>query len=99
VPNVNVTYQEMRDAGRRLANGQTEIENKLAELSGLVTSLVNGGYVTDSSSKSFETAYLQFTQGAKSVIAGLNDMNVYLHAAADKFEKADAELAAQLKGR
>ena len=52
--NVNVTYEEMRSAATRLNAGREEINAKLTELQKLVSSLVNGGYVTDSSSKQFE---------------------------------------------
>lgn len=97
MPNVNVTYEEIRDAARRLSTGQTDIESKLAELQGLVTSLVNGGYVTDASSREFETAYNRFNVGAKNVIGGLADMGTYLTAAANAFEGADKDLAARLR--
>lgn len=91
--NVNVTYQEMHDAAGKLTAGQTEIEDKLAQLKGLIESLVAGGYVTDSSSKSFQTAYDQFNTGAKNTISGLNDMSGYLKKAAQTFQDADTQLA------
>jgi WXG100 family type VII secretion target len=96
--NVSVTYQDMRDAGTKLHNGQTEIEQKLADLKKLVNSLVNGGYVTDRSSKQFEQSYDEFNEGAKKTIQGLEGMGKFLNSAADAFEKADEELAKGLKG-
>ena len=42
--NVNVTYQEMRDAANRLTRGKEEIFSKLTELQNMVNNLVNGGY-------------------------------------------------------
>lgn len=96
--NVNVTYQEMRDAATRLTNGQQEIEQKLGELQSFVQSLVNQGYVTDASSKAFDSAYTEFTQGAKQTIAGLEGMSGFLNAAAQTFEDADSSLASQIGG-
>jgi WXG100 family type VII secretion target len=97
MPNVNVTYEEMRTAARRLRDGQTEIESKLNELKNLVDSLVNGGYVTDSSSKQFQEQYMHFTNGATNTINGLNGMGHYLDQAANTFEQADKELSTRLQ--
>lgn len=96
MPNVNVTYDEMRQAATRLRNGQAEIESKLSELQNLVTGLVNSGYVTDTSSRQFEQAYQTFTNGATNTIRGLQDMGTYLETAASTFAAADAELASRL---
>lgn len=95
--NVNVTYEEMRAAGKQLEAGQAEIEGKLEELKKLIDGLVAGGYVTDSSSKAFETSYTEFNTGAKNVIQGLEGMSKYLDSAATTFETADKELASALK--
>ncbi|KRV50886.1 type VII secretion protein [Wenjunlia vitaminophila] len=83
----------MRDAAKKLQNGQQEIEQKLADLKKLVTSLVNGGYVTDRSSKQFDQSYDEFNEGAKKTIEGLDGMGKFLESAADAFERADDELA------
>ena len=96
--NVNVTYQDMRDAGKKLKNGQTEIEGKLNELKKLVDSLVNEGYVTDRSSRQFNESYTQFNEGATQTIQGLEGMGSFLEQAADAFEQADEQLAQGLRG-
>jgi WXG100 family type VII secretion target len=95
--NVNVTYQEMHDAAKRLKTGQQEIADKLNELQKLVNGLVNGGYVTDSSSRHFEDSYMRFNSGATNVIGSLNDMGEYLAKAAHTFQDADQHLANSLK--
>jgi WXG100 family type VII secretion target len=95
--NVNVTYQEMRSAATRLRNGQQEIETKLGELKRLIETLVSDGYVTDASSKQFDTSYTEFNTGALKMIEGLDGMGGYLEAAADTFERADQELSKALQ--
>jgi len=95
--NVNVTYQEMHAAAQRLKAGQQEISDKLNELQKLVNGLVNGGYVTDSSSKHFEESYSRFNSGATNVIGSLQDMGEYLARAAQTFQDADQHLANSLK--
>jgi WXG100 family type VII secretion target len=96
--NLNVTYQEMSDAAKRLRDGQQQIESQLESLKKLVDSLVNGGYVTDSSSKAFETSYTEFNEGARKTIQGLDGMGQYLDKAAQTFQQADQDLASALKG-
>jgi WXG100 family type VII secretion target len=90
--NVNVTYEEMSTAAKRLSAGHDEMTAKLNELQKLVNGLVNGGYVTDSSSKQFEAAYTEFTSGASRTLGGLQHMCAYLDKAATTFRDADQEL-------
>ena len=94
--NVNVTYQQMEDAGGRLTSGRAEIDGLLAQLKGLVDQLVADGYVTDASSRSFAAAYDEFTAGARNTVAGLDGMAQYLTQAAATFREADAQLAGAL---
>ena len=56
MPNVNVTYEEMRAAGKQLQAGQNDIETRLSQLKSLVDQLVSGGYVTDVSSRQIQTS-------------------------------------------
>jgi WXG100 family type VII secretion target len=94
--NLNVTYQEMEDAAGRLSNGQNDIESKLNELRQLVVGLVSGGYVTDKSSKAFDTSYTEFNEGATKTIAGLEGMSGFLKAAAQALGDTDTQLASAL---
>lgn len=94
--NVNVTYEEMRAAGKQLQAGKNDIESRLGQLKSQVQNLVQGGYVTDASSKQFEVSYEEFDKGARQTIEGLEGMNSYLNSAADAFQQADQQLSQQL---
>lgn len=94
--NVNVTYHQMQDAATRLNHGRSEIDDLLGRLKSLVDSLVSEGYVTDSSSKQFQSSYDEFNTGAKNTIAGLEGMAQYLTTAAQTFQDADTQLASAL---
>ncbi|MGY1914445.1 WXG100 family type VII secretion target [Blastococcus sp. SYSU DS0973] len=94
--NLNVTYQQMEDAASRLTNGRAEIDGMLGQLKGLVDQLVAEGYVTDSSSRTFQASYDEFTAGARNMIAGLDGMAQYLNQAAATFRDADSQLAGAL---
>ncbi|WP_328915397.1 MULTISPECIES: WXG100 family type VII secretion target [unclassified Streptomyces] len=96
--NVNVTYQDMRDAATKLRSGQHEITEKLSTLQKFVQDLVNGGYVTDRSSKQFDQSYSEFNTGATKTIEGLDGMAKFLESAADAFQQADEQLAKGLHG-
>ena len=91
--NLNVTYGDMKDAGRRLRDTKNEIDSQLRQAKSLVDSLVNGGYVTDQSSKRFEQNYSEFNDGATKTIEGLNGMGQYLDQASDALQQTDEELA------
>ena len=97
MPNVNVTYADMQSAATRLTAGGHQISGDLTNLQNMINQLVQGGYVTDSSSKQFEQSYTEFTQGARKMMDGLNGMAQYLNAAAKAFHETDTQLAAALK--
>jgi WXG100 family type VII secretion target len=97
VPNVNVTYADMQSAATRLNAGEHQINGDLTNLQNMINQLVQGGYVTDTSSKQFEQSYTEFTQGARKMMDGLNGMAQYLNAAAKAFHETDTQLAAALK--
>lgn len=95
--NLNVTYEDMRDAATRLASGHQEMNTQLGRLKSLVDSLVSGGYVTDQSSIAFGSSYQEFNDGATKTIAGLEGMSDYLKKAADALQQTDSDLASALK--
>ncbi|MGN6608481.1 MAG: WXG100 family type VII secretion target [Jatrophihabitans sp.] len=94
--NLNVTYQDMEDAAGRLVNGQHEIEAKLSELKRLIDGLVAAGYVTDRSSKAFDSSYAEFNDGATKTIGGLEGMSSFLKNAAHALSDTDSQLANSL---
>ncbi|TNC48688.1 WXG100 family type VII secretion target [Mumia zhuanghuii] len=96
--NMNVTYAEMETAATKLTDGQTEIEGTLSKLKSLVDQLVSDGYVTDKSSKAFNTSYEEFNTGVKQTIEGLTGMSQYLTKAAEALAQTDEQLASALKG-
>lgn len=98
MPNVNVTYQDMRDAGTRLRNGKNDMEQQLNALKRTVDALVTGGYVTDRSSVAFQTSYDEFNKGITETLRGLEGMSTYLDKAASAFQDADQQLANSLRG-
>lgn len=93
---LKVTYQDMRNSAKDLADGQSEIEDKLTHLQNGIKALVQAGYVTGKSSPEFERSYDEFDKGVRQVIKGLDGMGTYLKSASDAMEKTDEELAKAL---
>lgn len=94
--NLNVTYGEMEDAASKLRAGRAEIESQLSKLKSMVDGLVSGGYVTDKSSKAFQSSYEEFNTGVTKTIEGLDGMGEYLTQAAKALADTDEQLAAAL---
>ncbi len=94
--NVNVTYAEMETAATKLKDGRTEIDGVLSQLQALVKELVSGGYVTDASSKAFDSSYEEFNTGVTKTIEGLDGMGEYLNQAAKALRETDEQLASAL---
>jgi WXG100 family type VII secretion target len=94
--NLNVTYEEMHGAAAKLKAGRAEIEGQLSKLKSMIDGLVNGGYVTDKSSKAFQSSYEEFNTGVNKTIEGLDGMGEYLTQAAKALSDTDEQLAAAL---
>jgi WXG100 family type VII secretion target len=96
--NVSVSYEHLDSVAGRLKSGQGEIEKQLLDLKKQVDDLVNSGYVTDQSSKAFESSYAQFNDGINKTVAGLEGLSGFLTKAASTFRDSDSGLASGLQG-
>lgn len=96
--NINVTYEEMRNAATYLVAGKDEVQTKLAELKTFIENLVSSGFVTDQASGAFNETYSEFTTNATEVIENLTNLGNYLTGAADTMQSTDEQLAAQARG-
>jgi len=94
--NVNVTYQEMRDASNKLNAGKEEINQKLQDLKTYIGNLVSSGFVTDQASVKFNETYTNFTTSATQTISALDGLATYLTQAAQAMQDTDQQLAAGL---
>ncbi|SRR6187402_60976 len=95
---VNVSYDHMETVAKRLTTGQGEIESQLLDLKKQVDELVNSGFVTDQSSKAFQTSYQEFNDGISKTVAGLEGLSGFLTKAASTFRDSDSGLASGLQG-
>jgi uncharacterized protein YukE len=62
-----------------------------------IDALVAGGYVTDKSSKAFQSSYHEFNTGITKTLQGLDGMAKFLKGAASQMQQVDEQLASALK--
>lgn len=91
--NVNVTFQEMRDAATKLDTNQQAITDELTNLQTYIKGLIGAGFVTDKASVAFGEKYDSFTTNSKELISNLNDLATYLRKAATAMSETDQQLA------
>ncbi|MGL4339160.1 MAG: WXG100 family type VII secretion target [Rhodoglobus sp.] len=96
--NLNVTYDDLRDVAGRLKNGQAELQQKLTELSALVTNLTSSGFQAEQSSVAYRDSFEKFTTGTSSAIDGLEGLSSFLISAADALQQTDEGLASAIRG-
>jgi WXG100 family type VII secretion target len=94
--NVSVTFDEIRTQATQLRNGQRSIEDQLSQLKSQIDTLVSSGFVTDRSSKAFDSSYTEFTSGASKTIQAIEGMAGFLEGAADALQSTDEQLASSL---
>lgn len=95
--NVTVTYDDLRTQATQLRNGQRAIEDQLGQMKSQIDNLVGSGYVTDKSSKAFDTTYQDFTSGATQTIGAIDGLASFLESAANALESTDEQLASSLR--
>lgn len=93
---MSITYDDMRNSAKDLADGHAEIEGKLAHLKNGIDNLVGAGFVTGAASPQFQESYHEFNTGVSKVLEGLQGMSKFLTSAADAYEQTDAQLAQAL---
>lgn len=96
--NLNVTYDELRDAARRLQQGKDELQQKLAELSNVVQNLTASGFQAEQSSAAYRDSFEQFRTGTSQAVDGLDGLANFLVSAADALQQTDEGLANAIRG-
>ena len=94
--NVNVNYGEMQQQATRLLAAQQDISGRLHSLQSEIETLVSTGFVTDSASGQFATAYHSFHGGAQQAMEGLAGMARYLDQAVEAYAAIDTDLSRAL---
>ncbi|TDC21089.1 WXG100 family type VII secretion target [Streptomyces sp. 8K308] len=94
---LDVTYQDMHDAGDRLVDEKDALLEKFQQLRTYISDLVTDGYVSRSAT-AFDQKYDEFTNGARQTMEALQGLGDFLHGAADGFSDLDQQLEEGLRG-
>ncbi|WP_419995861.1 WXG100 family type VII secretion target [Streptomyces boninensis] len=89
---LDVTYEDMRAAAKKMNREKEKIEDKLNDLKTYIDGLLEKGFVTRKASKKFGEDFTEFKQGMSKTNEGLDGLAKYLETAADSFEQLDQEL-------
>ncbi|MFV0433367.1 MAG: WXG100 family type VII secretion target [Leucobacter sp.] len=94
--NITVSYDEMNTAAAKLSTGRGEMIERLRDLQLQIQSLVASGFVTDSASKKFETAYNEYTTSANTVVEKLTEIQQFIQDVARAHQEMDTQIAAKI---
>lgn len=96
--NLNVSYQDLENAAKKLNNEKEQIRGQLDSLQNYIANLVSSGFVTDSASVKFDQTYREYTKGAKDTIDALEGLAQYLTTTAQTLRDTDEQLGSALRG-
>lgn len=94
MPDVSIGYEGLSQAATQLQSGQEELSERLQSLQSMINSLTEGDFRTQLASPRFQDAYQEWTNGAKTMLEGLQNMGSYLDGVSTKYQELDQELTA-----
>lgn len=94
--NINVSYAEMEQAAVQLGSGREEITQRLHDMRARIADLVTSGFVTEQASVKFDSAFAEYTNGAKTVAARLTEIEDFLRRSAHTIREMDSQIAARI---
>ncbi|WP_461034827.1 WXG100 family type VII secretion target [Streptomyces mayteni] len=94
---LNITYDQMREAANRLKTEYQNMDAKLDELRGYIEGLIEDGY-SARSGRAFGESFTEFTTGARQMLEGLDGLGGFLNTAADAMEETDSSLESGIRG-
>ncbi|WP_166987158.1 WXG100 family type VII secretion target [Canibacter zhoujuaniae] len=94
--NISVSYEELEAAAAHLEAGRAEITDRLTALRSQVQNLITSGFVTDVASGRFAAAYESYSDGARTVIEQLTEIQSFLRETAMIMQETDQNIAARI---
>ncbi|WP_052710730.1 WXG100 family type VII secretion target [Pseudofrankia sp. DC12] len=92
MPNIQVDYEAIRSTATALSRAQTDMENQLTTLKGLIDNLVTSGFSTELASGRFHESYGSWDTGTRQAITGLAGMSRFLTDAIAQHQQLDTAL-------
>ncbi|HWR86564.1 MAG TPA: WXG100 family type VII secretion target [Rhodoglobus sp.] len=95
--NINVSYDSINNAAARLDQGRDELNLKVQELNTLINNLVSDGFVTSQASGAYQSAFEQYSSGARQTIDGLTGLSDFLRRTAQTLQETDQAIAGSIR--
>lgn len=95
---ITVKYEELQSTAGQLRAGREEISTNLTRCRTLVDGLVASGFVTGTASVRFQQSFLQWNDGATTVIQSVERMSTFLDQAVARHQQLDSELGGAASG-
>lgn len=96
MPNYNVNSDETSSTSQALLNDFSQLQDKLNEVRGKITSLLANGYSTPAAQQKFSPFFDEFAKGFEQVNQGLQGIGQYVRSVGDAFDQTDSQLGSNL---
>lgn len=95
--NINVSYDSIDSAAGQLDTGRENLTQQIEALNRIIEDLTSNGFVTSSASGAYQETFLQYANGAKQTISGLEGLANFLRKTTETMRSTDDGIAASLR--
>ena len=96
MPNFAVNSDETASTSQALLNDFTQLQDKLTEVKGKISSLLANGYSTPAAQQKFQPFFDEFAKGFDQVNQGLQGIGQYVKSVGEAFDQTDTQLGSNL---
>ncbi|CAL9354853.1 WXG100 family type VII secretion target [Streptomyces sp. OP7] len=96
MPTFNVNSDETASTSQALLADFSQLQDKLNEVRGKITTLLANGYSTPAAQQKFSPFFDEFARGFEQVNQGLQGISQYVRAVGEAFDQTDNQLGANL---
>jgi WXG100 family type VII secretion target len=96
MPDYKVNSDETASTSQALLNDFSQLQDKLTEVKGKISSLLANGYSTPAAQQKFSPFFDEFAKGFDQVNQGLQGIGQYVKSVGDAFSQTDDQLGSNL---
>ncbi|MFJ9632436.1 WXG100 family type VII secretion target [Streptomyces sp. NPDC091280] len=96
MPNYAVNSDTTSSTSQALLNDFSQLQDKLNEVKGKISSLLADGYSTPAAQQKFSPFFDEFAKGFDQVNQGLQGIGQYVKAVGEAFDQTDNQLGSNL---
>lgn len=96
MPDYKVNSDETASTSQALLNDFGQLQDKLTEVKGKISSLLANGYTTPAAQQKFSPFFDEFAKGFDQVNQGLQGIGQYVKSVGEAFSQTDDQLGSNL---